>query len=201
MAAHHLMVGAVVFANEETILISDGTLFLVPAGMRLTRSSRDATSWRTCRRSRGRRAERWSVCAPRAGAAESQEPVARGGGRHLVSCRRDGPADLGGRAGCRRVGLETSLRLGGPRPVGVARGDRQGSSGQFRSVCVREIAVLSIPTEHLRWWGAGMPPRERSAPSDFPGCRLAHGHPLPKVIVPLMHPAATVQAVQSVLSF
>jgi len=35
MAAHHLMVGAVVFANEETILISDGTLFLVPAGMRL----------------------------------------------------------------------------------------------------------------------------------------------------------------------
>jgi hypothetical protein len=35
MAAHHLTVGEVLFANEDTILISDGTLFLIPAGMRL----------------------------------------------------------------------------------------------------------------------------------------------------------------------
>ena len=35
MAAHHLMVGAVLYANDETILLTDRTLFLVPAGMRL----------------------------------------------------------------------------------------------------------------------------------------------------------------------
>ena len=35
MASTHLMVGAVLYANEETILLTDGTLFLAPAGMRL----------------------------------------------------------------------------------------------------------------------------------------------------------------------
>lgn len=43
MAAHHLMVGEVLFANEETILISDGTLFLIPAGMRLPHYSGGTT--------------------------------------------------------------------------------------------------------------------------------------------------------------
>ncbi len=35
MATHHLLVGVVLIANEETILMSDRTLFCVPAGMRL----------------------------------------------------------------------------------------------------------------------------------------------------------------------
>ncbi len=33
--AVHLMIGAVLFANEESILLTDRTLFEVPAGMRL----------------------------------------------------------------------------------------------------------------------------------------------------------------------
>ena len=32
MASTHLMVGAVLYANEETILMTDRTLFIVPAG-------------------------------------------------------------------------------------------------------------------------------------------------------------------------
>jgi hypothetical protein len=35
MAAQHLLVGTVLFANEESILMADRTLFLVPAQMRL----------------------------------------------------------------------------------------------------------------------------------------------------------------------
>ncbi len=33
--AAHLMVGAVLFANEDTLLLTDGTLFVAPAGMHL----------------------------------------------------------------------------------------------------------------------------------------------------------------------
>ena len=43
MAAHRLMVGPVLFANEETILLTDGTLFCVPAGMRLPHYPSGAT--------------------------------------------------------------------------------------------------------------------------------------------------------------
>ena len=35
MSSTHLMVGAVLFANEETLLLTDRTLFVVPAGMHL----------------------------------------------------------------------------------------------------------------------------------------------------------------------
>ena len=35
MAAQHLMMGTVLFADEESILLADRTLFLVPAGMHL----------------------------------------------------------------------------------------------------------------------------------------------------------------------
>lgn len=35
MVAFHLMVGAVLFASEDSILLTDRTLFVVPAGMRL----------------------------------------------------------------------------------------------------------------------------------------------------------------------
>ena len=31
----HLMVGAVLFANEDTLLLSDRTMFMTPAGMHL----------------------------------------------------------------------------------------------------------------------------------------------------------------------
>jgi hypothetical protein len=34
-AMHHLRIGAVLFANEETILLTDRTLFVAPAGMHL----------------------------------------------------------------------------------------------------------------------------------------------------------------------
>jgi hypothetical protein len=43
MTVHHFMVGAVVFADEETILMADGTLFLAPAGMRLPHCRAGAT--------------------------------------------------------------------------------------------------------------------------------------------------------------
>ncbi len=33
--ADPLMVGSVLYANEETILLTDGTLFVAPAGMHL----------------------------------------------------------------------------------------------------------------------------------------------------------------------
>jgi len=35
MASTHLMVGPVLFANEEMLLLTDRTLFVVPAGMHL----------------------------------------------------------------------------------------------------------------------------------------------------------------------
>jgi hypothetical protein len=36
MASTHLVVRTVLYANEETILLTDRTLFLAPAGMRLS---------------------------------------------------------------------------------------------------------------------------------------------------------------------
>ena len=35
MMTTHLMVGTVLYADEETILLSDGTVFAAPVGMRL----------------------------------------------------------------------------------------------------------------------------------------------------------------------
>jgi len=35
MAAVHVMVGAVLFVNEETLLLTDGTLFVASAGIHL----------------------------------------------------------------------------------------------------------------------------------------------------------------------
>jgi hypothetical protein len=39
----HLMIGAVLFVNEDTLLMADRTLFCVPAGMRLPNYTAGAT--------------------------------------------------------------------------------------------------------------------------------------------------------------
>ena len=43
MIVHHVMVGAVLFSNADTILMADRTLFLTPAGMRLPHYPSGAT--------------------------------------------------------------------------------------------------------------------------------------------------------------